>query len=323
MRIFLYSSICIVFFISCKQQETNSYKGIAMTIPYEVIVDTKIGRDSSEEIQRILSETFDEIDRTYNKWNPNSEVSRINALPRNQVMQLSPQLSKFLKHCARFVLIDPRFDPTVEPLQGLLVAEHLRNSFPSDEKIASVKGAVGWSNLVFHEDRVYKKNSSTALDLSSLAKGYCVDLLSERLKNIGCNTLYVEWGGEIRVLGKHPQGRSWHIGVTTAKGMQTLALQDCAIATSGDYLQTWKVQERTYTHIVDIRLLTLKEIKESSIATATVIAHDCMTADALATMLLLCDDIDDAKKLIERLEVHFPESSFLVTSRNDRIYSTL
>ena len=61
---------------------------------------------------------------------------------------------------------------------------------------------------------------------------------------------------------------------------------------------------------------------QDSIASATALAEDCMTADALATILLLCDNIDDAKKTIITLKQYFPGSDYCLLSRSGSFYST-
>ena len=57
--------------------------------------------------------------------------------------------------------------------------------------------------------KIRKKHVEARLDLSGIAKGWAVDKIAEALPS----PCYVEWGGDIKVRGKHPSGRNWVVAV--------------------------------------------------------------------------------------------------------------
>ncbi len=144
----------------------------------------------------------------------------------------------------------------------------------------------------FHleENCFWKEKNETKLDLGGVAKGYGVDLILERLQENGFHNIYVEWGGEIRVAGRHPANRPWKIAIL---GGEEMELNDEAIATSGSYQQNWIIDGVLYTHITDPK--TQKPLTNPPITSASVRTPTCMEADAIATALMLIPSIKKAE----------------------------
>lgn len=304
--------------------ELSVYQGVAMTVPYRIEIGKKLEPAKYSEVQSTIDATFDEIDRIYNKWNPDSEISQLNRLGAYEERILSPELTSFLERCDYFVyLSDLRFDPTIEPLQKLWKGHLENHSIPTQAEIDAVQKVVGWDNILIKKNVFVKRHAATELDLGGIAKGYAVDLLTDRIQKLGYKNLYVEWGGEIRASGRHPQGRSWAVYISNLEDLNPehalayVPLSNQAIATSGDYLQNWTIDGKTYFHVIDPKLGRPLLMTDASIASASCLADDCMTADALATMLLMCQDLEEAKALAERLQRETPHTVFWLMSRRE------
>lgn len=290
-----------------------------MTIDYKILVGDPLSLEKKLQIQKIIDATFQEIDDIFNKWNPSSEISCLNGLPANTARLLSPQLANFLVQCDNLVCIsEGRFDPTIEPLQKLWKKHLELGKIPSNQEIEALKPFIGWNTIHFANGVFLKDHAHTQLDFGGIAKGLCVDMLIERLHLAGLNSLYVEWGGEIRTLGFHPSHRPWRVyishldNIDPSQAIAHVDLVDCALATSGDYFQNWKIRtengkERIFCHILNPLTLTPLEIKPGSAASASLKASDCLTADALAKVLMLFDDPADAKQWIGKLQEKNPE----------------
>jgi thiamine biosynthesis lipoprotein len=134
-----------------------------------------------------------------------------------------------------------------------------------------------------------RKRTSLTLDLNGIAKGYGVDCLAETLQASGIRSGLVGIDGEMRALGLRPDGKPWTIAVEMPDPARRaphsmLALQDAAVATSGDYRHWVEVQGRRLSHTMDPRrgapLL-------ASPASVTVVAQTCAEADAWATALMV------------------------------------
>ena len=68
---------------------------------------------------------------------------------------------------------------------------------------------------------IKKKHIDARLDLSGIAKGWAVDKLVEALPS----PCYVDWGGDIKVKGKHPSGRPWVVAVPEPPSLGELKMK--------------------------------------------------------------------------------------------------
>jgi len=348
--------LTLILFSGCKTSpiQTPKFKQPVhfsqnvMTIDYHISVGDPLDADQVKKVQNIIDETFTEINEIYNKWNPRSEISHINALPAHTPHILSSKLAAFLEKVDTLVeLSGGRFDPTVEPLQQLWKSRLELGKQPSDSEIEAIKQSVGWSRLHIENGVLYKKHEQTQLDLGGVAKGYCVDLLIEKLHHHGLNHLFVEWGGEVRSLGLHPSLRPWRVYISLldnpdpSQAIAEIDLCDRALATSGDYFQYWKIPAKqddaskrmneyemrcdgdnveensvkAYCHIFNPLTLSPIEIRPGSVASATLMALDCMTADALAKVLMLFDSAEDAQNWLKELQKEDPNLACWMATR--------
>ena len=134
-----------------------------------------------------------------------------------------------------------------------------------------------------------RKSARIALDLNGIAKGYGVDQLAETLRDHGVDNALVGIDGEMRALGLRPDGEAWTIAVEAPDPdrrapYSIMALQDAAVATSGDYRHWVEVQGRRLSHTMDP---TRGAPLHASPASVTVVARTCAEADAWATALMV------------------------------------
>lgn len=325
--------IFLLFFWSCQTNQTSDpvttlFYGNAMTIDYRIIVGKALSPIEKEKIDSIVQMTFKEIDTIFNKWNPESELSRLNHLKGGVSVPLSVPLYRFLVTVGKIVaLTEGRFDPTIGALQTLWQRKLESGQLPSKEEISSASKGSGWHKIHYEGGIFFKDVDSLALDLGGIVKGYCVDLLTERLKLIGYADLFVDWGGEIRTSGKHPKGRPWALFIRglddldSGRAIAYLNVCDRAIATSGDYLQNWTISGPdgpvTYFHIIDPTLRRPLMVTDDSIATASVMVDNCTFADGLATALMMFSSSQEAVQWIEKIKTKISPLDYWVMSRRE------
>jgi thiamine biosynthesis lipoprotein ApbE len=122
-----------------------------------------------------------------------------------------------------------------------------------------------------------------ALNVDALGKAAIIDravAVARRLAPAGLLNL----GGDLRGWGDV----TWTIGVAdpvqpaeNAPVLTTFPLRDAAVATSGDYARPFMLAGRAYSHLIDPRTLQ----PAGGTRSATVVATDCLTANALAAAL--------------------------------------
>ncbi len=268
-----------------------------MTVPYRIVIGHSLSENDIIRISKTIQGVFEEIDTTLNRWNANSEVSKINRLKAHQSIQLSKTMQDFLERCAFFVhLSKGRFDPTVEPLQRYWKGCFECGIIPNNDVLEELSHSVGWNNIVLTSGTLQKKYDMTGFDFGGIAKGYTVDLLIQRIRALGFESLYVDWGGEIRTMALHPEGRPWRVFVRDPENpgpenaLAIVSLYNESLATSGDYVQNWTLGNTTYTHVLDPETLNPQIVLQNSITSVSVKSNDCMTSDAIATILFLSKD---------------------------------
>ncbi len=134
-----------------------------------------------------------------------------------------------------------------------------------------------------------RKTTPVTLDLNGIAKGYGVDRLAGTLRVFGISSGLVGIDGEMRALGLRPDGEPWSIAIESPEHDRRaphsiLALQDAAVATSGDYRHWVAIGDRRLSHTMDPRRGA--PLMESP-ASVTVVARSCAEADAWATALMV------------------------------------
>lgn len=269
-----------------------------MTIPYEIKVGGKLTSEQKQKAERVIAAAFAEINRTFNNWNEASEISQLNHLKAHVKVPISTKLKGLILLAKQINIISQgRFDPTVAPLASLWKNALKEGHLPEIDH--ATLQAIGFDKIHIENDLFWKDYDQTALDLGGIAKGYGVDLLAENLSQSGFKNIFVEWGGEIRTVGPHPSGRKWKIAI---RGVGIVEFQNKALATSGDYLQVWKVDGVKYTHIIDPRTKKPLIVTDHSIASTSVMAPTCAKADALATALMLFETPEEAATFAKTLE---------------------
>lgn len=257
---------------SCQKEESDlaSFSGLAMTMPYHIQIANL--NDSRSKIEKVIKESFDEIDALFNHWNPHSEISYVN---QNMSAYLSVKLSTFLQEIAKIVtLSEGKFDPTY--------------------------GC--WNELEFEGQ--YLKKGKAYFTFDGIAKGAALDLLASKLTSLGYRSFTLDWAGEIVINGHHPSGRPWRFAIANCRSNDEIYTVDMcggALATSGNYWHRKASEKRLITHIFDPIKQEYLTVADNHPTSVTVKASNGTFADAFATMGLLWESDWDlfAKKIKE------------------------
>ena len=141
----------------------------------------------------------------------------------------------------------------------------------------------------FENDSLRKENQHTQIDFSAIAKGLGVDQAALLLDDLGFENYMVEIGGEIMVSGLNNFNSKWTIGVSEPEYIASelytaIHITDAAVATSGSYNDYFTLGNIDYSHILDPK--TGYPIQHDLVS-ATIVAQDCATADAIATAVMV------------------------------------
>lgn len=148
---------------------------------------------------------------------------------------------------------------------------------------------------------ISKSIPEAALDFSSLAKGYGIDVISEYFKEKGIKNYLIDIGGEARANGKNSKGEKWTLAINKPKENAPiddleiiLKLDNESLATSGNYRIYYESGGRKFAHILNPKT---GFSALSNLLSASVVVEDCMTADGLATALMV-KGLEGAKEFL-------------------------
>ncbi len=280
-----------------------SFSGETMGTTYsiKVIANKKINR---EKFQKDIDSILIELNNQMSTYIDNSEINQFNRYEGNDPFQLSPQFYQVVKRALYWTdLTKGAFDITVMPLTSIWgFGPSGLNSPPSKGQLMDAMRNSGYEHLTLHLSGLQKTTPKIQIDVNAIAKGYGVDMLASYLNEKQYVNYMVEIGGEVYCRGLNLKGFHWNIGIQSPSNINhdflgIVYLYDQAIATSGDYRNYYISDGQEVSHIIDPR----SGESMTHIASASVIAKNCMDADALATALIVMGE-KEGMKLIESLE---------------------
>lgn len=270
-----------LFFLaaSCSGKQLHRNNALMMGTFIEVLsFDRRAAGIVFSELKRIES--------LLSKYDPQSEASRLNEKGK---LAVSPE-TFFVLTRARELWSKTRgaFDVTVAPLMDIWGFTDKKYRLPSQEEINSVKRVIGPDKILLNPEGFMVEFSAPGMkiDLGGIAKGYAVDCAVSALKRKGVKDCLINAGGDIYCLGSK-NGRPWKVAVRNPRKsgvVEYLDLQDKAVATSGDYEQYFTIDGKRFSHIFDPGT---GYPADSGVISVTVIADDCLSADALATAIFV------------------------------------
>ena len=292
--------ILIVIFSSCRNSPSKYIynEGFIYGTIYHLVYESPEGKDLQEEIKKKLNE-YNMIFSTYEE---ESVISKVN---NNKPVELDPLFIECFKRSMEISEItNGAFDITAGPMVNAWGFGPEDKKKMTDKAVDSLKQITGYQKIWLKDGKIIKEHPEMKLDMSAVAKGFTCDLIANFLSEKGCENYMVEIGGEVVALGENEKGRIWTIGVSkpdenaffASNDIQAkVQLPDDAMATSGNYRNYYVEDGQKFAHTIDPK--TGYPVQHSLLS-ATVIAGDCMTADAFATAFM----VKGLEKSVDMLE---------------------
>ncbi|WP_102406111.1 FAD:protein FMN transferase [Parabacteroides bouchesdurhonensis] len=252
-----------------------------------------------------------------NPFNPNSVISRVN---KNEPIKVDKWFAEVFNKAQEISKkTDGVFDITCAPLVNLWGFGFSKMDSVTPHMIDSIKQFVGYRKVHIKDDIVIKDDPRILLNCSAIAKGYACDVIASLLEQNGVTNYMIEIGGEVIMSGVNKNGGCWRIGINKPEDDSEVSsntikevVQLCkkgGIATSGDYRNFYVKDGKKYAHTIDTRS---GYPAEQNILSATIVANDCMTADAYATAFMAMG-LEKVHKIVESL----PEIEYFIIYTDD------
>jgi len=324
--------ILLLWSISCSNQPSQiELSGLTMGTTYNIkIIPEKDNILSTKLIKQKIDSVLISINYQMSTYLFDSEITQFNNHESTVSFPISNDFSFVVERALHWSkLTDGAFDITLVPLLYLWgfgpgQASELGDIFPEERAVQKRLTHVGYDKLTTNKYYLQKKDPFIKIDLNAIAKGFGVDAVCSFLESNGMNNIMVEIGGEVRTKGKNRKNEPWMIAVETpdleSAGSKTiswvLSLENKAMATSGDYRNYYEIEGIRYSHEIDPRT---GYPAQTGVASATVIASNCMDADALATTLIIMG-AKSGLQLIEKLD---GVEAFLIMREGNDNYRTI
>ncbi|MEZ8101575.1 FAD:protein FMN transferase [Vibrio bivalvicida] len=275
-----------------KPAEQVHLSGPTMGTTYNIKYISAEGLPSPELLQQEVDRLLEEVNDQMSTYRKDSELSRFNQLQSSESFAVSPQTVTVVKEAIRLNgLTHGALDVTVGPLVNLwgFGPEARPEVVPTDEELAARKAMTGIEHLSVEGNTLKKDIPNLYVDLSTIAKGWGVDVVADYIQSQGVENFMVEVGGEMRLKGLNREGVKWRIAIekpsTDERAIQEIIEPgDMAVATSGDYRIYFERDGVRYSHIINSQ--TGKPIRHK-VVSVTVLDKSSMTADGLATGLMV------------------------------------
>lgn len=310
--------------VSCTSDKYVSITGYAQGGSYVVKLNLQ-GRDgrigvSPEKIKAGIDSVTVALDNSLSGYNDKSLLTRFNNGERIVPDSIFTDIYRI--SYGFFEETGGAFDVAAGPLFDIWGFGFKEGSMPSDEMVAEVRescgmralypdisgrvaddGSVCSSDMV--KDDAPRKYGKPRLNFNAIAQGYTCDIVADYLYSLGVKDMLINIGGEIYCDGLNPSGKPWTVGVdrpvdgnntpgAMLEGTLTTGGGPCGIVTSGNYRKFYVKDGRKYAHTVDPRT---GYPASDSLLSATVVAKDATTADALATYCMVIG-FDKSKEFI-------------------------
>ncbi len=295
--------LCICFLVSCKVKyiyEHGNTMGTIFNVKYQ----------STTSHKKEMIALLEEINASVSTYDPESVISQFNQskdsffVPSNDRYFLPVFDAALSVHQSS----DGYFDPTVMPLVnywGFGYSGRNKKVEPDSMEVNALMNFIGMVNINSFDSYLLKSHPSVELDFSAIAKGYAVDLIAIMLEKEDVENYMVEIGGEVRCGGVNSKGEEWKLGISKPDESALLTdfafmvnLDNASMATSGNYRNFYKIGGKKFHHTINPKT-GYPEIL--SLLSATVVASDCMRADAWATAFMVMG-LEDARAKVSELK---------------------
>jgi thiamine biosynthesis lipoprotein len=284
--------------MQCQKLSLFTYAFAAMGSPCELQLYAENNFIAQKIAQQIIIDV-QRLERKYSRYRADSFLSKINKVAMLggsiSVDEETTGLLNYAQTC--YELSDGLFDITSGILrQAWRFDTHV---LPDDKLIQSLLNRIGWQKLQLENSILTFSQAEMELDFGGIVKEYAADRAATLCLNAGISHGIINLGGDIKIIGAHPDGKPWRVGIQhprdKTKIWKTLKLKRGALASSGDYERCMVIDGVRYGHILNPKT----GYPVQYLAAVSVVADLCVIAGSAATITMLKEK--DGEKWLKSL----------------------
>ena len=257
-----------------------------MGCPCELQFYAKNNAFAQHVAQRVIAD-INRLEQRYSRYRADSFLSKINHVAAVggsiSVDDETAGLLNYAQTC--YELSDGLFDITSGILRRAWRFE--TNVLPDDKSIQALLQKVGWQHIRWENPTLTFLQAEMEIDFGGIVKEYAADRAATLCLDSGILHGMVNLGGDIKIIGAHPDGSAWRVGIQhprdKTKVWKTVVLKTGALASSGDYERCMVIDGVRYGHILNPK--TGYPVRH--LAAVSVVADFCVVAGSAATVAML------------------------------------
>jgi thiamine biosynthesis lipoprotein len=238
--------------------------------------------------QRVVTD-IERLEQKYSRYREDSYLSEINRCAKEgksiQVDEETAALLNYADTCFRES--DGLFDITSGILRAVWSAQKGHSNIPNTGFLNELLEKVGWQKLQWSNPELAFPVAGMELDLGGVVKEYAADRACSLCRDSAIQHGLINLGGDISVIGPHPDGSPWQVSIRhpTVQNTQVAQIElTCgALASSGDYERYITIEGDRYGHIIN----PLSGWPTRELVAVSVKANFCLVAGSAATIAML------------------------------------
>jgi thiamine biosynthesis lipoprotein len=252
-----------------------------------VVTQKIFGKRAFEAYNRVVEE-LERLESLLSFFKEESDVSRLNKMAGKREVKINAEVIHILGEARKYSqLSQGAFEVTLGMICHLWRCCGRISKVPAASEIDELLSYTGYEKLKIEgkERTAYLSTSRMAVDLGGIGKGFAADAAIEIYRNFGLESAFIDLGGNVKTLGKKPDGTDWVVGLQhpwAPRGvlLGVLLVSGQSVVTSGVSERYFAVNGTRFHHILDPRT---GWPANAGLESATVICEESMKADALST----------------------------------------
>lgn len=323
-RILMFLGILFTGMLACQRSaKVDPVVKTAFRMDTLVKISVFDSTKNEQDVKALMDSIYQWMENAENKLSvhvDNSEIQKINQAANQKKISVSKGVYDVIQAGKKMTSeTSGSFDITIGAVKTLWDFHNNRQLIPDEKDIKNQLKTVNADFIELNDQEVFLKHAGVRLDLGGIAKGYMVDCAVEMLRKADIQAAIVEAGGDLRILGNHPNKPMWRIGIRHPRqphGLYgILQVDSVSVTTSGDYERYFEKDGKRYHHILDPET----GYPASKSISVTIVTQSAMKADALATALFVMGP----QKGIEYAEQHSDVECLILYEKNGKILSQM
>lgn len=239
------------------------------------------------------------LEKIYSRYLDDSVTTRINrSAGDKRGVEVDAETAGLLDYAqAAWEQSEGLFDITSGVLRR--VWDFKSGRIPSQSEIDGTLQLIGWDKLKWQRPHLALPRAGMELDFGGYVKEYAADRAAQACRDAGARHGFVELGGDISLIGPHPDGAPWEVGVRNPRNPEVaiaqISLSSGGIASSGDYERFFERDGKRYCHILN----PLTGWPVNGLAGVSVVAEQCLIAGTATTIAMLKGSVEGPEWLEE------------------------